>query len=621
MIDHNCPCSPVAVDLAFREAEPHIEREIRDRTYEMNRYLVDYAPVKVFPDGAGFELTKVRFFGDIGPLYDGVDGWREEQRSRPFASGHKDAHDSCGYVWEEVGHGFEEIKYRLMKRDLRTQTICIQDIRTFWEYEQYQNLIFKNLTNITMNMREQLNRNTIHAFSVKHIPTSAGLQTNPQNPYQLPNIAGVEVGRLNFQTLTRLYHPLVREAGNYALGVFDGRPVFGVMASDEVLNDLFYEEPGIREDIRSSSAGGNPGSLDLVRRYNFIDTIRGQFLVIPDMFAPRYRDDGAGNLIRVFPYERDVEIQSGFRPAPNSDYENALYEQVVILTRDLFALRSRPTISSVGGETDFNAETGMFDWKWHNPERWCDPNRRLGFYYANGHIGIEPGDFTDIPSILVKRRPVVTDSTFWPAQVCPPTPPSPCNNDLPTNQGCPCPAIVDCCEDFTSPNLLQFKFSTAITEVATNPITITLRNGGTVTGTVVSVSGDSLAAVIDFGEPVECCPDLYIDVLCITTAIICSANVVEDNEAATPGNRLLRLDCLVAQQTATEVINLKLEDDTFATGTIVAVDTDSLVWEVTVTGNPNNQCILEVCVLQADFATCPVCPAVPATCDPVTGLP
>jgi len=148
-----------------------------------------------------------------------------------------------------------------------------------------------------------------------------------------------------------------------------------------------------------------------------------------------------------------------------------------------------------------------------------------------------------------------------------------------------------------------------------------LRNGGTVTGTVSSVSGDALAASIDFGEPVECCPDLYIEVVCETPATICLAKVVEDKEATTPGNRLLRLDCLLAQQTATEVINLRLEDGTFATGVIVAVDTDSLVWEVTVTGNPNGQCILEACVLVADFSECPACPAVPVTCDPAAGLP
>ena len=45
--------------------------------------MVDLAPVKIFPDGIGFTMTKVRFFGDIGPQYDGFDGWRKEQRSRP----------------------------------------------------------------------------------------------------------------------------------------------------------------------------------------------------------------------------------------------------------------------------------------------------------------------------------------------------------------------------------------------------------------------------------------------------------------------------------------------------------------------------------------------------------
>ena len=133
-----------------------------------------------------------------------------------------------------------------MKRDLKTVPICVEDIRTFWEFQQHQNLIFENLTEITANMREQLNRNALIGFSVKHVPTSAGLQVNAQNPYELPNIAGLVVGRLNGQILKRLYNALLREAGNYALAVENGRPMFGLIASDDVLDDLTYDSTPIR---------------------------------------------------------------------------------------------------------------------------------------------------------------------------------------------------------------------------------------------------------------------------------------------------------------------------------------------------------------------------------------
>lgn len=615
--DVNCPCSPEEVDRAFRESEPYIEREIADRSYRMRRYLADYAPVKVFPDGVGYTLSKVRFFGDPGPQYDGFDGWRQEQRSRS-AYGHQDSHDACGYVWEEVGHGFEELHYHLMKRDLKTVQICVEDIRTFWEFEQYQNLIFRNLTEITANMKEQLNRNALIGFAVKHVLTGAGLEVNAQNPYELPNISGVTVGKLSYRPLKRLYNALLREAGTFALTVLDGRPVFGLIASDDTIDDMYLEDPEIRVDLRESSMGAD----ELLNRYNFRETIRGLFLNIPDMYAPRYRDDGNGNLIRVFPYERAVAIQSGTRPAPNPDYENAPYELVLVMTRDVFALRSRVARSTVGGETDFNAETGMFEWRWHNPERWCDPNRRLGFYFANGRLGIEPGDFTDIPGILVRRRPKELDTLYWPNPDCPPVP-APCNNDLADNQGCPCPQIVDCCEVFTDPNSLQFKFSQPITEGATDPIAIRLNNGGVANGTVTSVAVDGLSALIDFGEPVSCSPGLYIEVDCEPSDLCSSKVIIELQNSVTPANRDLQLAALLrATAIVTATVSAHLDDGSYVDVIIQSIDSDSRTYQVSpvVAGSLDGKCIEELCVPPALDAACPACAPATTLCDPVTGL-
>ena len=619
-ISANCPCSPEMVDLAFRESEPFIEREIRDRSYRMRRYLVDYAPVKIFPDGIGYSMSKVRFFGDIGPQYDGYDGWRAEQRSRPGATGHQDAHDACGYNWEEVGHGFEELHYHLMKRDLKTVEICVEDIRTFWEFQQYQNLIFQNLTEITANMREQLNRNALIGFSVKHTITSKGLEVNSQNPYELPNITGVTIGKLNFRVLKRIYNALLREAGMFSLETANGRPVFGLMASDDVLDDMVYEDPEIRQDLRAVASGSGDDSL--IKRYNFQDMIRNQFILIPDMFAPRYRDDGNGNLIRVFPYERDVPIQSGTRPAPNPDYENAPYELVLILTRDVFTLRSRQALTTAGGETNFEAETGMFDWKWHNPERWCDPNRRVGFYFANGKIGIEPGDFTDIPAILVRRRPATLDSAFWPAAECPPDPVD-CDNNLPV-QGCPCPQVVDCCEDFTNANVLQMKFSSGVSDAVGDPVTIELNNGGRATGTILAKSADNLSLSIDFGEPVACDTELYVQLLCVDKSL-CTADVISDFiNATTATNRDAKLSCLLKPSAAVGVtISALLEDGEYVDVDIVAIDTDSLVYELApATGvDLADRCIKQLCIPDTVDATCPVCNPSAVVCDPTTGLP
>lgn len=613
----NCPCTPAMADLAFRESELFIDREITDRSYRMNRYLMDYAPVKIFPDGSGYSMTKVRFFGDIGPQYDGYDGWRKEQRSRPVANGCGPKHDACGYVWEEVGHGFEELHFSLMRRDLRTIPICVHDIRTFWEFQQYQNLIFQNLTEISANMREQLNRNALIGFSVKHVVTSKGLEINSANPYELPNIAGVTLGKLNFRVLKRLYSALIREAGMFALDTIDGRPVFGLMASDETIDDMFMEDPDVRQDLRWSSMADS-----LLKRYNFMDTVRGQFIVIPDPLAARYTVDASGNLTRVFPYERDVQIQSGTRPAPNPAYDLATFEYVQILTRDVFALRSRKAISTVGGNTDFNAETSMFEWKWHNPERWCDPNRRVGFYFANGELGVEPGDFTDIPGILVQRRPFGLDAQFWPAAVCPPDEVD-CDNELAV-QGCPTPQVVGCCEDLTDATRLQLRFSSPLPGMdAETPYNITLEldDGSLKVVSVVAESTDLCAATVDFGsETPECCVGRYVQVLAVTPNA-CSAPVVSET---------------CSDNGLVHTLTMQYPLKAFANGaTVSALGSDGVYRDVTITTGassltyiatyaallPEGVCTEALCIPTLLDAACPACSPAAVTCDPDTGLP
>lgn len=616
----NCPCTPDMVDLAFRDSEPYIDREIADRSYQMRRYLMDYAPVKIFPDGIGYNMTKVRFWGDIGPQFDGFEGWRAEERSRPTASGLSQATDACGHIWEEVGHGFEELAWHLMKRDLRTIPICIEDIRTFWEFQQYQNLIFKNLADISANMREQLNRNALIGFSVKNVPTAAGLQINSANPYALPNILGVTVGRANFATYKRLYSALIREAGTFALDTIDGRPVFGVMGTDETLDDVTYQDAEIRQDLRWSSMVDS-----LLKRYNFMDSWRGQFVLIPDNDAPRYNVDELGNLIRIFPYERNVPIQSGTRPAPNPDYDKAPYELLITLTRDVFALRSRKAITSVGGETDFNAVTGLFEWKWHNPERWCDPTRSMGYYWAKGRLGVEPGDFTDIPGVLVQRRPVALDTAYWPAAICPDDPVD-CDNVLPT-QGCPCPQIIGCCEDFTDSQNLQFRFNAPIPATGL-PFTakIDLNTGGVATVSIIARSADLMSATADFGQDVVCDPSLYVQLHC-TDSDICSSKVITDFcELGGEGGTIHTV-------TTENPLAPFIPDDTM----IVAVLSDGTFADFTIHGPENvneaeNQytgtldgelaegvCIEALCLTPDAVRECPGCPNDPVTC--ADGLP
>ena len=606
MLSGNCGCTPQQANVMFKEAEQFIDEEITDRTYAMNRYWVDLYPMKPFPDGVGLVLDKLRYFSDIGPQYDGFDGWRKIQRSRTGAMAEAcGEHDACGYDWETVGSGMETVSYDLMSRDLKTHPICIKDIRTLYQYRTFQELFFKNLANISANMREQLNRNAVMMFALKHIAI-AGLPT-AKDPHQLPNINGVEVGKLTYDLALMLYHSLIIEGANQALATMDGMPMVGLVGHPETLRGMYYDDPELRKDIRECrAASGN--ACDLIKRYAFIDTI-GPFVLMPDLYAPRYTLDAAGNFVRVFPFIREVEIQYGTRPIPNPLYQTAPYEGILFLLKDLLTLRTRTPLESVGGMTRFGPEPNMFDWRWWNPPG--DPFNRVGQYVTTAEVGVEPGDFTDVPMLIVKRRPEYWGQAFWAAEQTPPEA-AEFENALPA-EACPCPTIIGAYPDL-DPTRLLLIFDRDIALDANDPISLTTSQGTFVDATLISISDDGTRAVVDFGSA-EPCKEIgrYVALNCNGATSYCNACVLKtalggilDEEVTLTLNRLIKAD------TAAEVVTLILGDGSMLDVALAAnADTENLQYTVELTYAQfyDSKGICAVCVPPATDDSCPECDA------------
>lgn len=511
-------CTTSQVDRMFKLSEQYVDSQIHERLINMPRFWATMYPVKPFMDGVGITLDKVRFFGDIGPQYDGFDGWRKVEISRSASeSALRGDHDACGYKWEEVGHGMETLSYSLFQRDLRTRPICIKDIRTFFQYEEVQNLVYKNLANITANMREQLNRNAALSFAVKHVALP-GFPINTANPYDLPKIpTNVKVGKLSYSLLKRFYPQLAQEASEYAIAQINGAPAFGLVAHPDTLDQMAYDDPDIRQDIRLQT----PRDGSLISKYSFIERM-GQFVFMPDLLAPRYTFDSAGNLVRVMPWDRDVQIEYGTRPVTSAAYHNARFELVIILTKNLFSLRARKALTSVGGETNFDAETAMFEWKWHNPPCKEDPYRRTGRYVTTGEIGIEPGDFTDIVAILVERKPEANVLSYWPTGEGCQTIEEPEECEITVDDVCP--KVTGCCGTINS-NQLLLTFDSAVSAEADDELELVLANGGIITVTVVEVSSDGTKAVVEFDDDVQCEPGAIVAVKCNNDPGFCTSEV------------------------------------------------------------------------------------------------
>ena len=405
---------------------------------------------------------------------------------------------------------------------------------------------------------------------------------------------------MTYRLMLQLYHALVQEAAMYSLGQINGNPAFGVVGHPETLHDMTYEDPEIRKDMRECVGT----QCDLINRYNFLDSI-GPFILMPDLYAPRYNRDANGNLTRVFPFDRNVPIEIGTRPITNPDYHTAEFELILFLTRDLFSLRTRRPLTSVGGETDFDSEVGIFEWKWHNPPRCEDPYRRTGRYVTTAEMGVEPGDFTDIPALLVRRKPSFAGLEYWDAEVCPPTP-SACDNDLPA-QACPCPQVI-AVHDAVNPNELVIEFDADTGAVATDVVQITTVNGSYIEGTVTEAAVPATILRIDFGAPVELTLADLVELRCAGVDY-CSSPVAKTELCNILNDEVTLTLCRLIRADAAETVTLNMGDGSQIDVVISSINLGALEYTVGLTYQQfcDGKGVCSVCVPTATEATCPDC--------------
>jgi len=455
-------------------------------------------------------------------------------------------------------------------------------------------------------MREQLNRNAAMSFAVKYLALP-GMPVNLTDPHVLMNIpAGVELGKLTYPLLLQLYHHMAQEAGQYALASIGGAPAFGIIGHPETLHEMYYSDSNLRTDLREC----NETACDLIKRYNFLESV-GPFILMPDLYAPRYDRDSEGNLSRVFPYDRELPIEIGTRPITNPDYHTAEFELIIMMTRDLFSLRTRRTLTSVGGETNFDAEVPLFNWKWHNPDRCEDPYRRTGRYVTTGEVGIEPGDFTDIAAILVKRKPGYAGIEYWGAETCPPDPVD-CDNTIP-NGTCPCPLVIGICAAVEDDELV-IEFDSATGAAVLDVIQLETPNGAFVTATVAEVNTDGTKLRVQFATDVGVItPGMFVGIRCLDVSY-CSASVLKTEvcgiTAETPVVTLI-LNKLLKAQTVGDTLTLVMCDGSFVSADVTALNLAALEYTVGLTWA--EYCagggICSVCVPTATDSSCPDCEA------------
>jgi len=628
----NCCYTPDRVNAALLVSGPQIAAGIYDFTMRTPSWLGDgLLTVEPVEPGVGI-YEQLIFRGEMPQIERGFDKWATV--NAPVGCDPCDG-PNCGYNWTTFpGYAWERKITQLQTRDFRTPDICVNDITSARIYEETFAKMVENLYRQVAWFKEfNIAQNALTSLAKKFVVDSDGIKPNPQNPYVYRPIGSVRLSTLNIQMLTFLYEQLRRIPDAIPFDIVDGRPVFAIEASDDLLSRLWLDDANLRQDARFSAFAN-----DLLTKYNFMSTIRGMFIPAPILFPRRFNVVN-GTLVEVLPVVNGVPADAGTYTYTNPAYMTATHEEVLVHGRAPFKILAQSTPQSLGENTSFGPEVPFMDnWMWVNPQTISDPARRVGFFFTTAKIGIAPQFSEGIYGIVVERASVALSAMFTPNPVCPVTPPT-CNNSVPA-VGCPCPVVLSITPNPMEAGNFFVKFAATVEGTVAEPVNFFYDNGTVVTGELVEISADGKTAEITFAASLDInsCSNI-VSVLCGQGAG-CSSTVLRtsDCRSGVTGQIEVVLQNAIRAVTAGNDVLVYFGDCTTALMDVVSVDGANLTWTLRYatgygpTDNPTGTggataaqlnadlvCdrggIQKVCVPPTTDATCPACSATETPCE------
>ena len=615
------------INEAFLAATPLIAQTILDLTITHPQWLDDLVAAEPFPLGNGTVMQQLIFRGQMPEIERGWDKWKNMQNNQGCAPCFG---PQCGYNWSPLGgYGLERRETALMERDYRTPDYCVSQIQYTYQFEEVMAQIVRNLwRQVGFIKAWNINFNALTGLAKKYVVDSGGAKPNINNPYQYPASGTVELSNLNIELLKNFYEWLRRSPDTLPYMIQDGRPVFALACSDELIADLYRYDATLRQDIRFSGLAN-----DNITKYNFLWTIRGMFLPAPIEF-PRRFNRTAGELIEVLPYVNGIPMEVGSFTGINPAWLAAEYEEVLLHGMNPFKVFVGQQSQTLGENTSFGPEPTFLEYfKWVNPETVEDPYRRVGFWANSIKMGIHQQYSEGVFGVVVKRASVRLMWQQNPIPVCPVEEPD-CDNEIDAT-GCPCPAVVGVQAVPSAEGQYLVTFAVSTEAVAEETLVFTLQSGGTIDGTVVEVSDDGLYALVTFEEEwnIDCNQVVSVD---CGDSLVCSSAVMSasDCRSGQTGNVKLILSQPIKAVTAADVITACFGDGTTFDLDVVSVDLTNNEWIVNYatgagpTDNPTGAggppatnsplaadliCdrggIISVCVPTATDGSCPACAA------------
>jgi hypothetical protein len=388
--------SNTAIDTILTQEANRIGQDIHRRTLHVSPWM-DLIKQTSFPDGMGYTLgtliydralpTTTANGSTLGNSWIDVGG--SEAASLATAStleqiliGAKDTNIGAGSNNANgksfISFGRQLKQYSLKRATVESPKINVEDLR-FAAYRTEQlRAVMDALTDATRYSWEERYRDEYDRICGNYVicePTgttivSSGKEGNQSADIDFGAATATPSANVSNKILDSIYFRLVRAgAGTNAYGRENARPVFALVCSSEASYAL-QTEAGFRDDVRYNNAKVS----ELIAPLGVEKSFRGFYHLIDDL-APRFTDDGDGNLTRVQPYTASSGIIT-----PNASYETAPIEAAYILHQDVMESQIPEPISGANGLTfDPVNYRGKFNWK-NIPSVDLNPDGTIGFF-------------------------------------------------------------------------------------------------------------------------------------------------------------------------------------------------------------------------------------------------
>lgn len=607
---------------AFIAAQPDIASEILDFTHTQPRWTADLWDLKRW-EATDTVMQQLIFRGSMPEVERGFDRWKRLAAS----SGCEPCTNDCSYNFTQFsGHGLERRLISLMRREFMTPEYCVNEIRSGYEYEQMFGKILENIESQVAFFKEiNIGQNFLTGIAKKILVDGAGIKGNSADPYVYRAAGSATLSKLNTRLTTRIYENLRRRTGDVVpYDVQNGQPIYAISCSDEIMDNLYLSDANARADLRFSSA-----SDALLTRYNFMSSVRGQFINAPILY-PRRFNIVDGEWAEVFPYVNGIPAELGTFSDLNPAWESADYEEVLFYGKNPFAVYYRDPISTVGQGTEFGPEPSfMNQWIWVNPQTTTDPFRRVGYYATSIEIALSPQYSGGIYGLMVPRASGSLIVEYYPTAPCPPDA-SECSNEVPDIITCPCPIVLSAAADPFTAGQYNITFGVPVQAEVDDTIQLGIATGGYLTGTVEAVSDDNLTLAISFSAStvITNCNG-FTFVFCDDT-LGCRSQVLQVNDCRSGITG--QFDAVLANPikavTAADIVYGYMGDGSVQHFDVVSVDMLTNTWTLKYssgygptdnpdgTGDPvtlegdlncNRNGIVYICVPPSTDATCPEC--------------